>query len=306
MTYRFAALLFCAFVSFIATPAVSQGRATLGFGRLFDNDVLGDGNDRWRTGSYVLSLVRGRPWQGQRPTRFGELLEYRLRGEVISPANLRLPAAGDRRFAGVSSFGVHSYFRIGRTEMDLGGDLVVTGRQNLLGDIDRALHKLIGVVPPSKAVLDGQIGNGFHPTLTFEAARPLHLSDRTMLRPFLEARAGDEDLLRIGADILIGATGQRDLLLRDVVSGQLYHAVHDSTRGVSFVLGGDVARVYDSIYLPAADGYVLTDHRSRLRAGVYLQRPRGSFFYGVTWLGREFTGQSEGQLVGSLKLSFLF
>jgi hypothetical protein len=29
-------------------------------------------------------------------------------------------------------------------------------------------------------------------------------------------------------------------------------------------------------------------------------------FYGLTWLGEEFAGQSEGQLVGSVRLSLRF
>ena len=45
-----------------AVPAVAQERVTLGWGRLLTNDAIGDGKDRWRTGSYVLSRVRGPSW----------------------------------------------------------------------------------------------------------------------------------------------------------------------------------------------------------------------------------------------------
>ena len=44
--------------------AAAQDRVTLGWGRLLTNDLLGDGRDRWRTGSYTLSRVRGPAWGG--------------------------------------------------------------------------------------------------------------------------------------------------------------------------------------------------------------------------------------------------
>ena len=98
-----------------AGPAAAEGRAILGWGRLFDNDALGDMKDRWRTGSYVLSVVTGPDWSGRLPDRPGEILEFRLRGEVIAPANLVTPAAGDRRYAGIVSAGVHTHFSWARS-----------------------------------------------------------------------------------------------------------------------------------------------------------------------------------------------
>ena len=178
---------------------------TLGFGRLLSNDVLGDGKDRWRTGSYVISKLRGRSaWSGQRPTQFGDILEYRLRGEVFAPESLTAPVAGDRQFAGTWSLGVHTHFRRGQIDISTGLDLVITGKQTGLGDMQDAFHDVLGTPRPSPLVLDNQIKNGFHPTFSAEFSRPVQLSDRVLLRPFIEARAGDETLVRVGADLLIG------------------------------------------------------------------------------------------------------
>ncbi len=302
--------IFCALlIGFVAgsAPVMAGERVTLGFGRLLTNDVLGDGEDRWRTGSYVVSKLRGRSaWTGQRPTRFGDILEYRLRGEVFAPQNLTTPVAGDRQFGGAWSLGVHTHYRANQVEVSMGADLVITGKQTGLGDMQRQFHDVLGVTPPSALVLGNQIANGFHPTISAEIARPLRFSDRAMLRPFIEGRAGDETLARIGADLLIGRVGQKDLLLRDVTTGHLYRGTQDAARGGTFVLGADIAKVESSIYLPASGGYVLTDTRSRLRAGLHWQSGKRSVFYGVTWLSEEFVGQPEGQLVGSVRIRWRF
>lgn len=62
-----------AIVLSFGSPAISQERVTLGWGRLLNNDALGDGKDRWRTGSYVLSRVRGPSWTGALPEMPGEI-----------------------------------------------------------------------------------------------------------------------------------------------------------------------------------------------------------------------------------------
>jgi hypothetical protein len=114
-------------------------------------------------------------------------------------------------------------------------------------------------------------------------------------------------MVRAGADLLIGKVGQSDVLLRDVVTGQLYRGTQDDETGVSFLLGGDVAAIKDSLFLPSSQGYVASPTRTRARAGVNWQPVPGiSFFYGATYLSREFEAQDEGQVVGSLKLNFNF
>ena len=66
----------------------------LGYGRLINNDFVGDLKDRGQTGSYVSSRIYGTAWGGKLPTRAGEFLEFRLQADIKSPDNLVSPAAG--------------------------------------------------------------------------------------------------------------------------------------------------------------------------------------------------------------------
>jgi hypothetical protein len=67
-----------------------------------------------------------------------------------------------------------------------------------------------------------------------------------------------------------------------------------------------VAHVFSSRYLPAGGAAVLSDNRTRLRAGVEWQGNFANVFYGMTYLGPEFEGQDEGQVTGSLNVNFGF
>lgn len=287
-------------------PAPTR-RQQQGYGRLTTNDLIGDGADRWRTGSITSSRVWGwGPWTGAAPTAFGDLLELRLQGEIMAPEDLRNVNPLDRPWAGKLSFGVHSHWRSGETEFAVGGDLVVIGPQTQLDHVQKLLHDILNAPLPSDAVLGQQIGNTFRPTLVGEVGQTYTFGEKVHVRPFLEARAGDESLLRVGADLTIGSFGQGELMIRESITGQRYRAVRDPVPGVSFVLGGDIAKVFNSVYLPDDRGYALTDSRDRVRAGLHWQGENSSIFYGATWLGREFEGQTDSQIVGSIRLQFQF
>ncbi|MBP9184189.1 MAG: lipid A deacylase LpxR family protein [Fuscovulum sp.] len=289
----------------LAVPAAAQERVTLGWGRAFVNDALGDMRDRWRTGSYTVSRVRGPSWQGSLPATFGEILEFRGRAEVIAPESLTAPPPGDRRYAGVLSLGLHSHFDLAGFETSLGADLVFTGPQTRLSDIQEEIHRVLDL--PLPLVAANQIPNGFHPTLVAEIGRSLSFGDAGTIRPFVEAQAGLETFVRAGFDLTLGQFGDGALMLREQVTGHRYRAVAGSlTPGFSLILGGDVAHVFDSELLPDGGAAVLSDSRSRLRAGVAWQGDRASAFYGLTWLGKEFETQREGQLVGALTLRLVF
>ena len=94
--------------------------------------------------------------------------------------------------------------------------------------------------------------------------------------------------------------------MRDDFSGQLYDAVGRDDRGLSFLIGADTAKVFHSAIIPANSGLELTDTRDRVRAGVNWQGDRIGLFYGVTWLGKEFVGQSDSQIVGTIDLRLKF
>ncbi len=303
-------VIFSTFAAILAftLPATAGDRVTLGFGRLLLNDWIGDGHDRWRSGSGVVSVMRGSEGSTGRPAAFGELLEFRFAGGNTAPADLASPDAGDRPYAGMLSLGLHSHFTNGPFELSLGVDLVATGPQTGLADFQSAFHDFIDENKASPAVVAGQIANGFHPTALAEIARPVTLGPRLTFRPFLEAQAGVESFARIGGDLLWGGFWQQGVFLRDTTTGQRYQSFRNVApdQGTSLLVGADVAKVFHSALLPSADGYQLTPIRARARLGLHWQGEKLSVFYGITWLGREFEAQPEGQFVGAIRVGWKF
>ncbi|NOX74198.1 MAG: lipid A deacylase LpxR family protein [Alphaproteobacteria bacterium] len=285
-------------------------RQWLGKARLWSNDEIGDRRDRWRTGSYSLSYIRGTGWNGRLPGSFGDLVEYRIRGEVIAPASLYAALdPADRRLVGVLQVGAFTHMRVNQTDVSLGLDLVFTGPQSRMAEFQSAIHQSLGFI--ATPILGSQLGNAVYPTLNAEASRQYRLSTdgarRVVFRPFLEGQLGVETYIRAGGDFTFGNLGEGDFQVRDVTTGQRNVALKGNrTRGVSFILGGDVAYVQSSQYLPAALGPAAQKLRYRLRTGIYAEDERKSLFYGVTWLGREFQGQSSGQILGSVTLRLKF
>ncbi|MEO8242810.1 MAG: lipid A-modifier LpxR family protein [bacterium] len=296
--------LFAAVIAVLPLSAQADDRVTLGWGRMFDNDALGDLHDRWQSGSYTISLMRGTDWSGTLPTGFGDLLEYRFYGATITAANLANPAADDRRYVAPLSFGLHSHFDWRGIETSVGIDLVSLGPQTGVSRFQSWLHGALGVDKPD---LSDQIGNGLSPTMRAELGRSFALSDTVTLRPFVAAEAGVETMVRAGGDIQIGSFGKAGLMLRDGTTGQRYRGISgDRITGMTFSLGGDVARVFSSDLLPDGGPAVASDTRTRLRAGIAWQGQRSSAFYGVTYLSPEFDSQPTGQLVGSVNINLRF
>ena len=291
-------------------PAPAQERKWLGKARLWNNDEIGDRRDRWRTGSYSLSRLRGREWAGRPPARFGALVEYRSRGEVIAPARLTLPLdPADRPLVGVLQMGAASYMRRGGYDLVIGADLVFIGPQTRMVAFQSGVHQLLGDAPTP--IFGSQLGDAAYPTAYLEIARDVTrrtaAGRRLSLRPFAEGQIGVETYLRAGLDIILGNLGNGDLLVRDVVTGLRNPAIKGGrARGISYLLGGDVAYVAASRLLPAGSGPAVRSTRTRLRAGIYVEEGPAALFYGATWLGPEFTGQPGGQVVGSVTLRLNF
>ncbi len=293
--------------AFLMTGAAAAGERTqLGRGAIFNNDFLGDGKDRWRTSSYTVSRTFGTEWTGEKPLRFGELFELRLRTETLAPSNLVAGGPPDRRYAGTIAVGLATHFQTGAGDFRLGADVVATGPQTGVGSMQGAIHRFLGAPVPGDGVLAAQIPNGFHVSAETEISRNLQITERFAWRPFLEAQVGVESMLRIGGDMILGSALLNNLMLRDITTGQLYTGLRGPGGGWSLTMGGDIAKVFNSIYLPASDGYALTKSRKRLRAGLYRQGPRASFFYGLTWLGKEFKAQKSTQVLGSLQVTLNF
>lgn len=284
----------------LLTPAMAQDRQVLGWGRLASNDATGDGHDRWRTGSYALSLLRGPDWTGTLPRQPGALLEYRLRAEAIAPESLTVANAADRRYVGALSFGLHSHFGLRGFEAAVGVDVIVTGPQNGISGVQERLHSALDL--PKPTVTANQIRNDSHVMLSGELGRKLPLSGATTLRPFVAGQLGGETLLRLGADVTLGRFADGALMLRDPVTGQRYRGIAgEGVPGLTLVAGADVARVWDSVYL-AGSGVAVDPLRSRARIGLHWQSAKATVFGGLSWLGPEFKGQRESQVLGSIGL----
>jgi len=291
----------------IAAPAAAdiQVPRVIGWAGFGTNDWIGDGDDRWRTGSYGMNLVIGRSWKNELPKRFGELMEFRLHGEVISPDRMHDPDPSDRDYAGILTFGAHSQFARGPWEWSVGADLVVVGPQTQLHVVHAAIHEQSGGAAPTS--VGAQVPNSIHVNASVEVGRSFELTRIAHVRPFVAAQAGHESLVRAGVDFTIGLLGTTALMSRDPVTGIRYPVIPDrDPTGLSLTLGADIAHVSDSVLLPESRGYQLSDNRHRLRAGLTLDTRRGSFFAGVAWLGPEFVGQPGGQRVGALTANFRF
>lgn len=302
MTFRalFATLL----LAVLPAASHAEERVTLGWGRLFDNDALGDLHDRWHSGSYTVSVLRGPEWQGALPSRAGDLLEFRFSGSTITAENLTSPALDDRRYAAPLSLGLRTHLYWRGFETTLGADLVAFGPQSGVGGFQTWLHDILNVGKPD---LTNQLGNAFYPTISGELARGFEISDQVSVRPFVSAQAGVETMVRAGGDVVIGSFGKGGLLLRDDTTGQRYKGIQgDTSAGLSFTLGGDLAHVFSSALLPEGGAVTASDTRGRLRAGLAWQGQTSSAFYGVTYLTPEFDSQPEGQLVGSVNLNLRF
>jgi len=259
----------------MATPAIAQERETLGFGRLFTNDFFGDNEDRWRSGSFSFSIVRGSDWTGDLATTATPLLEYRLRSEIIAPAELD-GTDNDRAYVGALSAGLHTHFAARGAEVSAGVDLVAVGPQTGLAGAQDWFHNVVGAPAVSTAVVDSQVQNAFYPTAIAEVGYPVQLNPDVTVRPFVEAQIGVEDMLRVGTDIMFMDAGRGDLWLRDSTTGQRYQGINGEGNGIGYVFGVDYAVVGDSAYFPASFGTVAEDDRLRMRAGVHAWYGQGT------------------------------
>jgi len=294
----------------LAYPRQIGAVETLGVVSVFGNDwygiPFGDRFDRWRSGHLRVSLLRGYDWDGDLPSRPFDLVEYRLRGEIIAPDNLSVPAAGDRLYAPSWWLGATTHFGAPNFDIAAGADLVIVGDRTGLEGIHSTIHEIFGNNPINLSDGD-KVEDGIFLDAHAEIARGIDLSFGEA-RPFVEVRAGVETLARVGVDFTIGTLGQDGFRLRDQVSGQRVAAINgdNTVGGWSFLFGADTAYVASSVYLPDNRGPDLEELRHRVRAGANFGVGNSNFFYGVTYLSQEFEGQPEGQVVGTLSLDLRF
>lgn len=281
-------------------PAAAEPRETIGTGRIFSNDYFGDGRDRWRSGSFSYSHLRANGAYDPDDRAFGNIIEYRIKTEIISPGRGGI----DRPYVGAITLGAQTHFGDGPWHYALGADVTFLGPQTGLSTFQENFHDAFDLRPPLTA---NELPNETVLSARASASYTHRFSEIVSVRPFAELQTGVEDIARVGSDVLIGVVGQDDLWLRDDVTGQPYRGTDAGEVGVSFLAGADFTAVNGSVYFPASRGVTPTDTRSRARLGILWQPlPNLSVFYGATYLSEEFVGQSEGQVLGSLRLGFNF
>lgn len=292
--------------SCLAGPALAEdARETLGVVRLFTNDTLADREDRWRTGAFSVSAFRGPAWTGTLPTQPFSVLEYRFRGEAISPDNTINPAPGDRLYAGTLWFGAHTHYDLHGFDVSAGADIAVTGEQSGVRSLQAGIHDLFSM--SRVGVENYQVDDGVYLHGTLEVARSLRWQNGEA-RPFVELQGGVENLARVGFDLTFGSLGQGGFLARDPITGQRIAGITNAADegGWSLLLGADTAWVESSVFLPEDRGFRAEEQRHRARLGVNYGFGQSNLFYGVTWASEEFVGQPEGQAIGSLSIDIRF
>ena len=86
------------------SAAAAEPFRLLGTGGVFTNDLIGDGRDRWRTGSLSFAAAFGRA--GTTPDRLGDIWDFRGHLEAATAANVVDPAPEDRLYAGIVDLGL--------------------------------------------------------------------------------------------------------------------------------------------------------------------------------------------------------
>ena len=299
-------ILLLVLVMFWGALASASEFRIIGRAALFSNDYFIDGHDRWRSGSYSRSTFFGTEWDGEIPET--GIFELRFRGELIGPSDAsKPPQSGERPFVGVAAVGLSRHFRHQEMDVRVGADLVAIGPQTGVSSFVTEAHALLGFKLPRAA--EGELRNDLIPTGYFEASRLITATTTRpfQLRPFVEAQAGAETYARAGIDVFFKQNVSGDLFTRDVVTGQIMTVISmQGMAGLTPMLGADIARVYDSNYLPGSSGLTLKKWRFRVRGGLRSLGRSRDVFMGVTWLSPEYEGQPEGQMIGSFSIDHHF
>lgn len=274
-----------------ATPKLTG----LGQVGLFTNDYLGDGHDRWRSGSKWESYVL--------PSRVVEAWEFRWRTEIISP--WKRSSATDRQYVdgiGLAGFAHLSY---GNLNTRVGAESLWVGPQTGLAALQKRVHAIVGTDrlhdPDGPGV--SRIGDQWLGMMSAETSYEWRVGRNVLLRPYGGVQMGYETFSRAGVDVVIGAATQAPIWVRDPASGALMPITTDRTAGLSVIGGADITHVRQSDLL---QGVTPEGQRHRARLGLQWQGQRATIFAGQAWLSPEFVGQSEGQRIGLLSLSLSF
>ncbi len=298
-----ATLLIAPALAATTLPAAAEGLSLgryVGTADVFVNDGLGDGHDRWRSMGYSYSRL-------YEDSFFGNITELRLRAEIISPYTPGRQAM-DRDYANAIGLGAYTIGKSGALGYRLGGEMLITGDQTHLRDIQRGFHKIFGGGNGY-----GQTGtdyyrleDGVHGLVQGEVWSSLGAPQVWEVRPYASAKAGYETAATAGVDVILGPAAHNPYWTRDEITGTPIAVDGQNNHGFSWIVGADVTQLKDSIYFADHSDVRPEKTRTRARAGVQWRSDPFSVFFGQAWLSKEFEGQIEAQRLGVLAIDFTF
>jgi len=295
---------------------------------IFWNDRYGDGKDRWKTGGITQAYIFPEHIFGQE-TWFGgraSALELNVRALLITPDDTSFKGVDgdDRPYAQYAGAGLYlrsitrpralTPVAAVQTEDRIGVEAGWQGDPLPLFEVQDAFHGMAGTGGDAgnlSNTIDGEF------LLNLEARRTwrFHLdgSGRDLeFAPFVQTSLGmRENSLRVGGDFFVGSALEGRTWGSDLATGAVMAGASMPRKGFNWnvFFGGDVGYIASDAFLDggfAGDGPSVPrrDIVGRARAGLLLEYDNLGIGFSLNWLGQEFRGQSNGQMVGAIQLKY--
>lgn len=299
---------------------------------VFWDDFFGDGKDRWKTGGITQSYVfpehifsNGNWLKGR-----ASALELNVRALVMTPDDTAFAGVNsdDRPFAQYAAIGL--YLRsITRPEAltpvvavqaedRVGIEVGWQGDPLPLFDIQNSLHGMTGTNGDAgnlSNTIDGELLVNLEARRTWRfhidgsgagARRDLEFA------PFVQTSLGmRENSLRAGGDFFVGSALEGRTWGSDLSTGAVMAGASMPRQGFNWTVffGGDVGYIASDAFLDGgfAGGGPSVQRRDivgRARAGLLLEYDNLGVGFSLNWLGQEFRGQSDGQVIGAIQLKY--
>ncbi len=183
-----------------------------------------------------------------------------------------------------------------------------------LFDVQSALHGMAGTNGDAgnlSNIIDGEVLANLEARRTWR----FHIggTERDLeFAPFVQTSLGmRENSLRAGGDFFIGSVLEGRTWGSDLATGAVMAGASVPRQGFNWTVffGGDVGYIASDAFLDggfAVDGPSVPrrDIVGRARADLLLEYDNLGLGFSLNWLGREFRGQSNGQVIGAIQLKY--